>query len=171
MADYKNTPKPKPSAKPSAPKVVAPKVDAEAPKIYDAILEPAEVEVAATPAYTEKVEVDSVILPDALAAIAVPPTTYAVVSNDSVDTVHASKIIVHNKAQKKSLSVHHLQRRLNEWGFTSAYLDKDGYCGDNTVLAIIEFQKRVGIFPATGAPDYETLERIFEGDTNVKLVP
>ena len=167
MADNKNTPKPKPSAKPVAPKVVAPKVD-EAPVIYDAIIEetPApvvieEVAVAATPAYTEKVEEPTV---------AIPNTVYAVVSNDRVDAVHASKIVAHNKAQKKSLSVHHLQRRLNEWGFTSAYLDKDGYCGDHTISAISAFQTHVGL-PVTGAPDFTTLERIFEGDTNVKLLP
>ena len=169
MADNKNTPKPKPSAKPTAPKYVAPKVDIEPMAIYDAIVEPVEVEA---PAYTEKVEVaevvDSVILPGA--TIEIPATAYAVVSNDSVDTVHASKIVKHNMAQKKSLSVHHLQRRLNEWGFTTAYLDKDGYCGDNTILALIEFQKHVGLI-ATGEPDYETLKRVFEGDTNVKLVP
>lgn len=169
MADYKNSPKPKPSAKPVAPKVVAPKVDNEAPAIYDAIVElplPEAEEVAATPAYTENV--DSVILPDA--RIVVPPTTYAVVSNDLVDTIHASKVIVHNKSQKKSLSVHHVQRRLNEWGFTTAYLDKDGYCGDHTVSAISAFQAKVGV-SSTGIPDYDTLALLFEGDTNVKLAP
>ena len=167
MADNKNTPKPKPSAKPVAPKVIAPVVD-EAPVVYDAIIEetPApvvieEVAVAATPAYTEKVEEPTV---------AIPNTVYAVVSNDLVDAVHASKIVPHNKAQKKSLSVHHLQRRLVEWGFTGAYLDKDGYCGDNTLTALSAFQTHVGL-PVTGAPDFTTLERVFEGDTNVRLLP
>lgn len=175
MADNKNTPKPKPTAKPVAPKVVAPKVEAEVLAVYEAVLEEIpelvtpdiavpieEVTVAIVPpAYTEKVEEPTV---------AVPNTVYAVVSNDRVDAVHASKIVPHNKAQKKSLSVHHLQRRLNEWGFTGAYLDKDGYCGDHTISAISAFQTHVGL-PVTGAPDYTTLERIFEGDTNVKLLP
>ena len=100
----------------------------------------------------------------------VPTTTYAVVSNSRVDAVHASKIIPHNKMQKKSLSVHHLQRRLVEWGFMDAYMDKDGYYGDFTTKAVADFQSKVGL-PVTGLPEYETLERVFEGDTNVRLAP
>ena len=156
MADNKNTPKPKPSAKPTAPEAIAPEVEAE--ELISEVEAEEVVEVVA-PAYTETVSTPSV-----------PATTHAVVSNDAVDTVHVSKVVVHNKAQKKSLSVHHLQRRLNEWGFTSAYLDKDGYCGDHTISAISAFQTHVGL-PVTGAPDFTTLERIFEGDTNVKLLP
>ena len=161
MADNKNTPKPKPSVK---------KVDIEVPAISEVVAEveaevvavplEEEAELAAPEVYTEKpVEVASV-----------PSTTYAVVSNDAVDTVVASKIVIHNKLQKKSLSVHHLQRRLREWGFNEAYLDRDGYCGDHTVSSIAAFQKSLGL-PATGTPDFDTLCRLFEGDTNIRLVP
>ena len=154
MADNKNTPKPKPSVKPEAD------IDFVAPAIYDAIVEEApvvveeEVVVAATPAYTEKAKA--------------PASAYAVVSGNDVDTVFASKIIAHNKMNKKSLSVHHLQRRLNEWGYTEAFLDVDGYCGDRTISAISAFQKDKGL-EVTGVADFATLEAIFEGDTNVRV--
>lgn len=166
MADNKNTPKPKPIAPKPVVKVEA-KVEEVKPEVLEVVEVVEEAPVVFTPAdeYTETVVVMNV--PTAQ----VPATAYAVVSNDSVDTVHVSKCIPHNVRQKKSLSVHHLQRRLNEWGFTSAYLDKDGYCGDNTLLAITQFQKAQGMFPVTGLPDYDTLSRVFEGDTNVKLVP
>lgn len=169
MADNKPTPKPtakKPSPKPTPPAETK-KVDI---KIYDAIVDESifvsEPEEAPTEVvYTEKVEE-----PIAVPTSDVPPTVYAVVSNDLIDTVHASKIIPHNVKQKKSLSVHHLQRRLNEWGFSEAYLDKDGYYGDFTARAISDFQTKVGL-PVTGLPDFNTLTRVFEGDTNVRLVP
>lgn len=154
MADNKNTPKPKPSAKPTAPEAIAPEVEAE--ELISEVEAEEVVEVVA-PAYTETVSTPSV-----------PATTHAVVSNDAVDTVHVSKVVVHNKAQKKSLSVHHVQRRLSEWGFAGAFLDRDGYCGDHTVSALTEFQKSLGL-DETGKPDYVTLSRLFEGDTNVRL--
>ena len=159
MADNKNTPKPKPSVKPEAPKALK-DIDFEAPAIYDAIVDDVVVEeeevvvVAATPAYTEKAKA--------------PASAYAVVSGNDVDTVFASKIIAHNKMNKKSLSVHHLQRRLNEWGYTEAFLDVDGYCGDRTISAISEFQKDKGL-EVTGVADFATLQAIFEGDTNVHV--
>ena len=167
MADNKNTPKP--SAKKPLPKPTPPaepkKVDI---KIYDPVIgvpfsEPEE--APAEVAYTEIVE-EAVAVPTS----DVPPTVYAVVSNDMIDTVHASKIIPHNKMQKKSLSIHHLQRRLVEWGHGDAYLDKDGYYGDFTAKAISDFQSQAGL-PVTGLPDFDTLTRVFEGDTNVRLVP
>ena len=156
MADNKNTPKPKPSAKPIVPVTIDSEVEVE--ELISEVEAEEVVEVVAKPAYTESVKTSKV-----------PATTYAVVSNDSVDTVHVSKIVVHNKAQKKSLSVHHLQRRLAEWGFVGAFLDRDGYCGDHTVSAITEFQESLGL-EATGKPDHATLSRLFEGDTNVRLV-
>jgi len=159
MADNKNTPKPKPSAKPTAPVAITPEVEAEEliSEVEAEEVEAEVVEIVAKPAYTESVKTSKV-----------PGTTYSVVSNDAIDTVHVSKVVVHNKAQKKSLSVHHVQRRLAEWGFRGAYLDKDGYCGDHTVSALAEFQKSLGL-EATGTPDHATLSRLFEGDTNVRL--
>jgi hypothetical protein len=168
MADNKNTPKPsakKPTPPKPTPLAEPKKVDI---KIYDPVVgidipvsEPEE--APAKVAYTETPSSAPVVSD-------VPATTYAVVSNSRVDAVHASKIIPHNKMQKKSLSVHHLQRRLVEWGFTDAFLDKDGYYGDHTTRAVSAFQNKLGL-AETGLPDYETLDRVFEGDTNVQLMP
>lgn len=162
MADNKNTPKPKPSIKVETPEVEVEEVIVPAVEVEE------EVVVAATPAYTEKVE-EPVIVSAPASVSKAPATKYAVVSGDSVDTVFVSKVVVHNRAQKKSLSVHHVQRRLSEWGFVGAFLDRDGYCGDNTVTALTEFQALAKL-PETGKPDYQTLSALFEGDTNVKLV-
>lgn len=173
MADNKNTPKPKPVSRDAQGKIID--LD-KTPAVYDAIVsedivaeaeapvvEVVEVEVVeeavfaeapATPAYTENKSA--------------PGTTYAVVSGEDIDTVHASKIIAHNKMNKKSLSVHHLQRRLAEWGYAEAYLDLDGYYGDHSIAAVSAFQEDKGL-EVTGVADYTTLMRIFEGDTNVRV--
>lgn len=98
-----------------------------------------------------------------------PPTVYSVVSADSVDSVSVSAIVYKNIFQKKSLSVHHLQRRLAEWGYIIANVDKDGYFGEPTRDAILAFQMAHG-FVVTGEADMATVQAIFEGDTNVRVV-
>jgi hypothetical protein len=96
------------------------------------------------------------------------PAGEAVVGNGVVDTVKVSAIVYKNLYAKKSLSVHHLQRRLGELGYAEALSDKDGWFGDKTKLALARFQsdKRVG---ADGAPDLETLKKLFAGDPNVEV--
>lgn len=96
----------------------------------------------------------------------VPRTTYAVVSGNSKDDVYLSKAVYKNSARKRSLTVHHIQRRLVEWGYYDAYLDKDGFYGDKTKESVISFQDRMGIL-ATGLMDEVTMSKLFEGDTNV----
>jgi peptidoglycan hydrolase-like protein with peptidoglycan-binding domain len=96
----------------------------------------------------------------------VPKTAYAVVSGKEKDEVHLSKAIYKNMARKRSLTVHHIQRRLHEWGHFDAFLDKDGFYGDHTKKSVTEFQDRMGIF-ATGLMDEATMNKLFEGDTNV----
>lgn len=159
----KYTPKPKPRApKPSA---------VEKPvEVYDAVLEPVEVEVEVV----EKSPVPEItIFPESPAvadiAVEVPSTRYAVVGNGSTDAVYTSKAVFQNKLQKKSLTVHHLQRRLAEWGHPDAYTDLDGWYGEPTKKSVAEFQAQRGL-EATGIADYATLELLFEGDTNVTLV-
>lgn len=49
-----------------------------------------------------------------------------VVSGDDVDLVRLSMCVYKNKHARKSLSVHHLQRRLTELGHPSAASDNDG---------------------------------------------
>jgi peptidoglycan hydrolase-like protein with peptidoglycan-binding domain len=95
-----------------------------------------------------------------------PRTAYAVVSGKNQDDVHLSKAVYKNTARKRSLTVHHIQRRLTEWGHYDAFLDKDGFYGDSTKKSVIEFQDRMGII-ATGLMDIETMTKLFENDTNV----
>ena len=173
----KNSPKPKPSA----PKKV------DVPVVYDAVLDEdtiaqhagaevaVEVEVLAeaeaevvAPVDTEVSEKVEAIVPAAKKSSA-PATTYAVVSGNDKDEVRLSAIIFENVKAKKSLSVHHLQRRLNEWGFASAYTDRDGWYGVPTRDAVHEFQEAQGL--PVGELDMVTLKAIFEGDTNVRVMP
>lgn len=168
----KNSPKPKPSS----PKKV------DVPVVYDAVLDEdtisqhaevaVEVEVLAAeaevvaPVDTEVSEKAEAIVP---AASSVPATTYAVVSGGDKDEVRLSAIVFENVRAKKSLSVHHLQRRLNEWGFSIAYTDRDGWYGVPTREGINQFQEAQGL--PVGELDMITLKAIFEGDTNVRVMP
>lgn len=97
-----------------------------------------------------------------------PKATQAVSGND-VDEVLLANCIYKNVFARKSLSVHHLQRRLIELGFKEADADKDGWLGDETVAAIKKFQASKGL-DVTGSVDATTLTKIFEGDHNVHVV-
>lgn len=70
---------------------------------------------------------------------------------------------------RKSLTVHHLQRRLTELGYGEASSDKDGWYGDLTMEAVKAFQGDNRL-EATGVMDADTLRRIFKGDPNVKVI-
>lgn len=96
------------------------------------------------------------------------PAGEAVVGNGLVDTVKLSAIVYKNLQAKKSLSVHHLQRRLNELNYVEAYQDRDGWFGDKTKTALARFQadNKVG---ADGVPDLKTLKKLFAGDPNVEI--
>lgn len=96
------------------------------------------------------------------------PAASAVVGDGDTDDVFLSRL-VYKAYAKKSLSVHHLQRRLNELGYTAAYSDLDGWYGDLTHDAVAQFQIDKGL-QATGLMDAETAQAIFEGDPNVTLV-
>jgi peptidoglycan hydrolase-like protein with peptidoglycan-binding domain len=97
-----------------------------------------------------------------------PKATQAVSGND-VDEVLLANCIYKNVFARKSLSVHHLQRRLVELGFKDADADKDGWLGDETVSAIKNFQASKGL-DVTGSVDATTLTKIFEGDHNVVVI-
>ena len=167
-----NKPKPKPSL-PKKPVVTKPVVEIEdvvtdteiitepvvtevEPSVFNEVV----IEFATTPS------VDEVLLS---APSNAPVTVYSVVSGEVTDKVYLSKCVYKNLARKRSLTVHHLQRRLNEWGFTDAYLDKDGFYGELTFKSVANFQSSKGM-QATGLMDAGTLEAIFEGDTNVTVV-
>lgn len=182
----KNSPKPKPTPKPkpSAPKKV------EAPVIYDAVLDEhtaaqhAELDAAlvadtdvqekVADVVVEEVEEEVVVAAPVVEVVeqkssSAPKSAYAVVSGKDKDDVRLSSIVFENIKAKKSLSVHHLQRRLNEWGYASAYLDRDGWYGTLTRDAVYAFQKDHGL--TVGTLDLATLNAIFEGDNNVRVLP
>lgn len=157
------TPKPKPGRKLGKPM-----------EIHDAILEefdlPTEEPVVEEPAVEEEIVVEEeVVVPEpAKPSSKVPPTQFAVVTAGATDPVHLSKC-VRNDLQRKSLTVHHLQRRLAEWGYADAYADRDGYYGDKTTKSVAQFQADHKL-PGDGVMNAETLKAIFEGDTNVKVI-
>ena len=110
----------------------------------------------------------AVSLDDVRAELPEPAGAF-VVGNGVVDEVSLSKIVYKNELARKSLSVHHLQRRLNELGYKDAYTDKDGYFGDKTRLSVIKYQTDNNL-DATGNPTKELLEKLFKGDPNVKVI-
>jgi peptidoglycan hydrolase-like protein with peptidoglycan-binding domain len=91
------------------------------------------------------------------------------VSGDDVDDVILANCIYKNVYARKSLTVHHLQRRLIELGYKDADADKDGWLGDETVASIKKFQADKGM-DVTGTVDADTFKKIFEGDVHVNVV-
>jgi hypothetical protein len=142
----------------------APAVDAPAP-----IIEP-EVIVEPTPTPEPVVVPEPTPEPVVVEApVAHKPKATQAVSGNDVDEVLLANCIYKNVFARKSLSVHHLQRRLIELGFKEADADKDGWLGDETVAAIKKFQASKGL-DVTGSVDATTLTKIFEGDHNVHVV-
>ena len=97
------------------------------------------------------------------------PATPSVVSGKEVDDVSLSALVYKNQLNKKSLSVHHLQRRLNELGYTTAFLDKDGWLGDGTKIAIEQFRKDRDLL-GTDLINKATLEALFAEDKGIVIV-
>jgi hypothetical protein len=127
------------------------------------------VEDVARPAKPEKkVKVPVPVDLDAVRAAAPKPAGPAVVGNDAVDTVSVAAVVYKNLYARKSLSVHHVQRRLAELGFVESYRDRDGYYADHTRVAVSRFQTDRGL-TVTGLLDRRTAEVLFEGDPNVRL--
>lgn len=98
-----------------------------------------------------------------------PATTNAVVGGGLTDAVHLSKCIYKNAFARKSLTVHHVQRRLVELGYKVADSDKDGWYGDMTKLAVSQFQADNGT-EGDGTMNAATFSELFAGDHNVTVV-
>jgi hypothetical protein len=111
----------------------------------------------------------TVPIPSALVALRDEPAGPAVVGNGAVDDVLLSACVYKNIYVRKSLTVHHLQRRLTELGYSEASLDKDGYYGDITKTAVARFQEDKKI-EGNGIIDAPTFLAIFDGDPNVNPV-
>ena len=97
-----------------------------------------------------------------------PQASHAV-SGEDVDDVILANCVYKNVYARKSLTVHHLQRRLIELGYKDADADKDGWLGDETVASIKDFQADKGM-DVTGSVDADTFMKIFEGDVHVNVV-
>lgn len=96
-------------------------------------------------------------------------STRAAVSGNEKDDVFLANCVYKNLYARKSLTVHHVQRRLIELGYNEAYADRDGWLGDLTKAAITKFQKDSGL-NATGNMDADTFTKLFDGDDNVNVV-
>lgn len=94
--------------------------------------------------------------------------THVVGSGDK-DEVYLKQCVYKNMYARKSLTVHHLQRRLAELGYGDAAADRDGWYGDLTKAAVESFQGDNKL-EATGIIDADTFKRIFAGDPNVLVV-
>jgi peptidoglycan hydrolase-like protein with peptidoglycan-binding domain len=107
--------------------------------------------------------------PEDKKSVSPPAAKYAVVGNGETDDVILSKCVYKNAYARKSLTVHHVQRRLVELGYRDAGTDKDGWYGDLTKKAVSELQADLGI-EGDGTMDAETFAAIFSGDHNVTVV-
>lgn len=149
-------------------------VDAAAPTV-DTTVTP--VTDAATVESAPVYEADAAAQSDALHAEqdhaydlpGVNASTDAAVSGGSTDDVHLSSCVYKNLYVRKSLTIHHLQRRLNELGFSDAYADEDGFYGDLTQLSVQNFQKSKG-FEVTEVIDANTFNEVFMNDVNVVII-
>lgn len=90
-----------------------------------------------------------------------------VVSGGDTDTV-ATSALVTNPLARKSLSVHHLQRRLAEEGHHEAAADRDGFLGELTASATRSWQKSLG-YEETGYLTIAQARQLFANDPNVNL--
>lgn len=91
-----------------------------------------------------------------------------VVSGKDKDDVFLKQAVFKNPRARKSLTIHHLQRRLAELGYSDAAADRDGWYGDLTKLAVEAWQKDNKVEP-TGLMNAKTIEGIFAGDPNVRV--
>jgi hypothetical protein len=131
--------------------------------------EPVEVEEP-KPVAVEEPEPEPVVVPEVepIPVVAKPAEKHVVGTGDT-DDVYLAKCVYKNIYERKSLTIHHLQRRLEELGYKDVIGDKDGWLGDLTMMSVEKFQKDKGL-AATGKVDADTFSKIFEGDTNVNVV-
>jgi peptidoglycan hydrolase-like protein with peptidoglycan-binding domain len=94
----------------------------------------------------------------------------AVVGKGERDDVLLSRMVFQNPHAHKSLSVHHLQRRLTELGYGEAGADQDGLIGTLTVSAIYKYQTDNKNLNRDGIVDADTLQAIFDGDPNCNVI-
>ena len=96
-------------------------------------------------------------------------TPSAVVGGGKTDEVLFSRVVPAERARtRKSLTLHHLQRRLAELGYAEAAAARDGQLDTLTQAAIEAWQKDNG--HPVGTLQAAEFEAIFKGDPNVTVV-
>jgi len=99
-----------------------------------------------------------------------PREPYAVVGRGETDQVLYSRAVPLERAKtRKSLTIHHLQRRLAELGYPEAGADLDGRWGALTGRAVEAWQADAG-HEVTGDLTKEQFAEIFSDDINVTVV-
>jgi peptidoglycan hydrolase-like protein with peptidoglycan-binding domain len=91
-----------------------------------------------------------------------------VVSGNATDDVYLDRCVYENKYARKSLTIHHVQRRLVELGYHTAGSDKDGWYSEFTAVAVSAFQKDRSL-AGDGGMNSETFIALFAGDPNVTV--
>lgn len=90
------------------------------------------------------------------------------VSGD-VDAVLLSSAEYKSTKSRRSLTVYHIQRRLDELGYHDAAADISSYYGDLTRKSVSEFQERHQVGSRDGLMDAETFSLLFANDENVRI--
>lgn len=157
----------------SAPEEV---VEESAPEVVEAVEET--VEAATTPevetvqevvAEPLKYAVPVAVTKEDIENYLPTPAGPAVVGNGTVDDVILSSCVYKNDANRRSLTVYHVQRRLIELELLQDGLVKAGYYGDLTRQAVAVFQANSGL-TGDGLMNAETFTALFEGDPSVRVV-
>jgi hypothetical protein len=98
-----------------------------------------------------------------------PAAANAAVTGSS-DDVYLSKCVYENKFERKSLTIHHIQRRLEELGYKDVVGDRDGWLGELTMMSVNQFQQDKGLDVTDKTIDEATFTAIFAGDPNVNII-
>lgn len=145
---------PKPRAKSKASASTEPLADPNT--ALDVVGEPEDAKLEADAAEPEP-------QPQSTAATNADPVIYPYAVTGDRDDVYLESCIVKNTYNRKSLTIHHLQRRLVELGYPAAADDRDGYYSDGTLDAVACWQTDNDL-EATGIVDATTFQGIFNND-------
>lgn len=133
--------------------------------------EPAIVVEEIVPVVVPVPEPEPIIVPEPVVVPTPEPVqtvAHAAVTGE-VDEVHLSKCVYENKFERKSLTIHHLQRRLEELGYKDVVGDRDGWLGELTMMSVNKFQQDRGLDVTDKSIDEVTFTNIFAGDHNVNI--
>lgn len=107
------------------------------------------------------------VTPEELLASLPQPAGPHVQGNGPTDEVRLSAVVYKNPRSRRSLSVWHVQRRLNERGYSTGG-EITGYFGDGTREALRVLQRQFDL-PGDGLPTAESLTTLFGFDPSITL--